>query len=95
MCFKVRIVATVVIMLISHQVLSSECSEEQAFKIGMEAISKKYLTFYKEKEPYRVVENLGKWVVLGNTPEGMRGGGAPEAVIDKTNCKLLYVSLAR
>ena len=78
-----------------HAVADEICNEERAFKLGMEAISKEFPNFYQSKSPYELVDFEENWAVVGFTAENMRGGGAPEAIIDRKTCEVIHVYLAR
>jgi hypothetical protein len=63
--------------------LAENCNEEIAFKNGVKAIKENFPKLYETKKPYKLVVINRSWVVLGHTLAGMRGGGAPEASINK------------
>jgi hypothetical protein len=66
-----------------------ECAKDKALKIGLIAIEKMFSS-YKKSEPFVVQDRGSKWLVFGTLPKGSIGG-TPEALIDKTNCKVIDV----
>jgi hypothetical protein len=46
-------------------------------------------------EPYHAEFGQGSWSVWGTVPDGMRGGGAPEATVRDSDGKATDVHLSR
>lgn len=82
-------------VLSSSVTFSSECTKEAAFEHALNTIKVKYPKLYETKKPYEIYSEGNQWVVLGYTPEGMLGGGAPEIMVSKETCEVGRVSLAR
>lgn len=74
---------------------SYNCNEDVALELGISAIKNKYPALYEAKKPYSLLSEATRWVVLGYTPEGILGGGAPEVTINKVTCNVGDVYFAR
>ena len=76
---------------------ASNCTVEVAFTSGLKASESKYPLIFPTKKPYEInLSNINNyWVVSGFTSKDIRGGGAPEVLVNKDTCEAEKVYLAR
>lgn len=88
--------AIALLLLFSAPSFTAECNQELAKEVGIKAIKSKFPNEHKEHKLFAVAAGKQFWFVVPSVVgKYSRGGGAPEAVIEKKSCKVVRVSLAK
>jgi hypothetical protein len=89
----------VVLMLVavscSHSTSKPRMTEEDAIRVAKAAMTAQFPNSIAAHEPYHAEFRKGIWSVWGAVPDGMLGGGAPEATVRDSDGKVTDVHLSR
>jgi hypothetical protein len=70
-------------------------TEQEVIRVAKAEMTVRFPGSVAAHEPYHAEFRQGTWSVWGTEPRGMRGGGAPEAVIRDSDGKVTDVHLSR
>jgi hypothetical protein len=79
----------------SHAQSKPRMTEQDAIRVAKSAMSARFPNSVAAHEPYHAEFRQGVWSVWGTVPQGMFGGGAPEATVRDSDGKVTDVHLSR
>jgi hypothetical protein len=69
---------------------------ETALQVGLHILTAKYgEQLVAKSQPYKAVAAGDRWLIVPNSPPGMRGGGKPELALSIENAEILSIGLSR
>jgi len=70
-------------------------TEQDVIQVAKTAMTARFPDSVAAHEPYHAEFRQGVWSVWGTVPDGVRGGGAPEAVVRDSDGTVTDVHLSR
>jgi len=79
----------------AHAISTPRMTEQEVIRVAKTAMTTRFPDSVAMHEPYHAEFKQGAWSVWGTVPDGMRGGGAPEAVVRDSDGTVTDVHLSR
>ena len=70
-------------------------TEREVVDVARAAMAARFPGVVAQHEPYHAEFRDGAWSVWGTVPQGMRGGGSPEATVRDSDGQVSDVHLSR
>jgi hypothetical protein len=70
-------------------------TEQDVIRVAKAEMTNRFPDSVAAHEPYHAEFGQGSWSVWGTVPDGVRGGGAPEATVRDSDGKVTDVHLSR
>jgi hypothetical protein len=93
--FLVSVLLALAVAGCTHAASKPRMTEQDAIRVVKSAMSARFPNSVAAHEPYHAEFRQGVWSVWGTVPQGMFGGGAPEAAVRDSDGKVTDVHLSR
>ena len=94
-CFLLFISLALVAFGCARSSSKPRMTQEDVVRVARAAMIARFPDAVAAHEPYHAEFRDGSWSVSGTVPAGMRGGGAPEAVVRDADETVTEVNLSR